>query len=104
MARPASTYRAARRNACMRPDPKTTTAWGPPWYFQGSKKARRHRAHYGVAPVMSSSKTYRGPVLSQCERAQRDAGYVEREPTYEAAQTEMQRYAAWLAEAKMGAA
>lgn len=36
--RPASSYRAARRNLCLRTKPRGV--WGPDWYL------RKHRAHY----------------------------------------------------------
>lgn len=35
-ARPAATYRAARRNAALRTKPKTT--WGPQHYYRPSKR------------------------------------------------------------------
>lgn len=70
-ARPAATYRAARRNVCMRPNPMTTTTWGPAWYFAGSKKAHGHRRLPRYVPYVSTSRTYRGP--SQRDQARRTA-------------------------------
>ncbi len=59
--RPANSYRAARRNRCLRADPKTT--WGPDWYIP------HHRARYarGVPTYARTPGKY--PLMMGYERA-----------------------------------
>jgi hypothetical protein len=50
--RPAASYRAARRNACLRPDLLAPSTWGPQWYFRGSRKAHGHHVSPRYEPYL----------------------------------------------------
>jgi len=64
-ARPAATYRGARRNRCKH------GGWNPTFYFAGSKNAHAHRSLPRYVPYVDTSRTYRGPSLR--EQARRTA-------------------------------